>query len=340
MFAPFLFAMLLIDFINFRWGVFMIMIIKTVLILVGIVLGSVYCLFGNDENVSSKKANHLTAATQKAESRISGDIERPLLRQVVLKKEEAALDLNSQKAEQSPSASKKEEGVEHLLALLRAEKENLQEMENKYNKMRNILPAEPDGAKNNNEASEKTTRAMPVAEKHLSQSLKAPAESNASEETANKDSIQKETKVEGGATAQSSVMNNNNTPEAAAKMTRNPRLEMILKNVSQMDVAECYYKLCEYENALRMYKLFAQNNGSSDQYVWAQYQVANCYRNLKKYDSALSEYQQFVSQFPDSDLTGQAKWYMEDIGWWKAWHEKNTLANKQVLTVSNNHISR
>lgn len=318
----------------------MIMIMKTLLILVGIVLGSVYCLFGNDENVSSEKANSLTTATQKAESRISGDIERPLLRHVILKNEEAALDLNSQKTGKTTSDSIKEEGVEHLLALLRAEKENLQEMENKYNKMRNIFPAEPDGAKNNNGASEKTTRAMLVAEKHPSQSLNAPAESNASEETANKDSIQKETRMEREATAQSSVINNNNNSEAGAKMTRNPRLEMILKNVSQLDVAECYYKLCEYDNALRMYKLFAQNNASSDQYVWAQYQVANCYRNMKKYDNALSEYQQFVSQFPDSDLTGQAKWYMEDIGWWKAWHEKNTLANKQVLTVSNNHTSR
>lgn len=317
----------------------MIMIMKTVLIFFGIVLGSTHCLFGNDENVSSEKTNRLTATTQKAESRISGDIERPLLRHVVLKKEEAAVDLNNQKTEKVLSGSKKEEGVEHLLALLKAEKENLQEMENKYNKMRNIFPAEPDGAKNNNGATEKTTGVRDAAEKHLSQSLNAPAESIASKETANKDSIQKETRAE-GATAQSSVINNTNKSEAGATMARNPRLEMILKNVSQMDVAECYYKLCEYENALRMYKLFAQNNTSSDQYVWAQYQVANCYRNMKKFDNALSEYQQFVSQFPDSDLTDQAKWYMEDIGWWKAWHEKNTLANNQLLTVSNNHISR
>ena len=51
---------------------------------------------------------------------------------------------------------------------------------------------------------------------------------------------------------------------------------------------------------------------------------------MKKYDIALSEYQRFVNQFPESDLTGQAKWYMEDIGWWKAWSGKEYFGQQSI----------
>src|SRR3989304_6213418 len=234
------------------------MVAKKGLIFVGIVLGCMPCLFGNDEKIVSNKTNYLPTIPQKVDARISGDIERPLLRPVVYKKEESIPNSKNQKTEELPSGSKREDGVESLLFLLRTEREKLQELENQYNKK----------------------------------------------------------------------------SESGTKNTINQRLEMIIKNVSQLDVAECYYKLCEYDNALQMYKLFSPNNTSSDQYIWAQYQVANCYRNMKKYDIALSEYQRFVNQFPESDLTDQAKWYMEDIGWWKAWSEKNTLANNQLLTAS------
>ena len=283
------------------------MVAKKGLISLGIVLGCMPCLFGNDEKIASHKTNCLPTAPQKVDARISGDIERPLLRPVVYKTEEAISNSNNQKTEEAPSGSEKEDGVGNLLSLLRTEREKLQELENRYKKIGNNALVEPDGNKNKDG-----------------------------------DSIKDVSVKEGTPTAQLYVMKNNKKPEVGTNNTntKNQRLEMIIRNVSQLDVAECYYKLCEYDNALQMYKLFTPNNTSSDQYIWAQYQVANCYRNMKKYDVALSEYQRFVNQFPESDLIDQAKWYMEDIGWWKAWSEKNTLANNQLLTASNSRISK
>ena len=281
------------------------MVAKKGLIFVGIVLGCMPCLFGNDEKIASVKTNCLPTAPQKVDARISGDIERPLLRPVVYKKEDAIPNSKNQKTEELPSGFKKEEGVESLLSLLRTEREKLQGLENQYGKIGNNALVEPDDNKNKDG-----------------------------------DSIKDVSVKEGSSTAQLYIMKNNKKSELDANNAKNQRLDMILRNVSQLDVAECYYKLCEYDNALQMYKLFTPNNTSSDQYIWAQYQVANCYRNMKKYDVALSEYQRFVNQFPESDLTDQAKWYMEDIGWWKAWSEKNTLANNQLLTASNNRISK
>src|SRR3990167_3374179 len=283
------------------------MVAKKGLISLGIVLGCMPCLFGNEEKIASHKTNCLPASPQKVDARISGDIERPLLRPVVYKTEEAISNSNNQKTEEAPSGSGKEDGVESLLSLLRTEREKLQELENQYNKIGNNVFVEPDGTKNKDG-----------------------------------DSIKDVSVKEGSSTAQLYVMKNNKKPEVGTNNTntKNQRLEMIIRNVSQLDVAECYYKLCEYDNALQMYKLFTPNNTSLDQYIWAQYQVANCYRNMKKYDIAISEYQRFVNQFPESDLTDHAKWYMEDIHWWKVWSEKNTLTNNQLLTASNNCVSK
>lgn len=317
------------------------MVAKKGLIFVGIVLGCMPCLFGNDEKIASDKTNGLPAASQKMDARISGDIERPLLRPVVSKTEEAIPNSNNQKTEELPSGFKKEDGVESLLTLLRTEREKLQGLENQYRKIGNNVLMEPDGAKNNDGDMSKITESLPAAQENDPlQSGNMQAKIGTSRETSNGDSIKNAKVEEGSSTAQLYIMKNNKKSELDANNAQNQRLDMILRNVSQLDVAECYYKLCEYDNALQMYKLFTPNNTSSDQYIWAQYQVANCYRNMKKYDIALGEYQRFVNQFPESDLTDQAKWYMEDIGWWKAWSEKNTLANNQLLTASNNHISK
>ncbi len=317
------------------------MVAKKGLIFVGIVLGCMPCLFGNDEKIASDKTNGLPAATQKVDARISGDIERPLLRPVVSKTEEAIPNSNNQKTEELPSGFKKEEGVESLLSLLRTEREKLQGLENQYRKIGNNVLMEPDGAKNKDGDMSKITESLPAApENGFSPSGNLQAKIGTSRETSNGDSIKNAKVEEGSSTAQLYIMKNNKKSELDANNAKNQRLDMILRNVSQLDVAECYYKLCEYDNALQMYKLFTPDNTSSDQYIWAQYQVANCYRNMKKYDIALGEYQRFVNQFPESDLTDQAKWYMEDIGWWKAWYEKNTLANNQLLTASNNRISK
>lgn len=317
------------------------MVAKKGFIFVGIVLGCMPCLFGNDEKIASEKTNCLPAASQKVDARISGDIERPLLRPVVSKTEEAISNSNNQKTEELPSGSHKEDSVESLLSLLRTEREKLQGLENRYRKIGNNVLAEADGTKSKDGDVGKITESLPAApENGLSPSGNLQAKTGTSRETSNGDSIKNAKVEEGSSTAQLYVMKNNKKSELDANNTKNHRLNMILRNVSQVDVAECYYKLCEYDNALQMYKLLTPNNTSLDQYTWAQYQVANCYRNMKKYDMALGEYQRFVNQFPESDLIDQAKWYMEDVGWWKAWSEKNTLTDNQLLTASNNHISK
>ena len=317
------------------------MVAKKGLIFIGIVLGCVSCLFGNEEKIASHKTNSLPAIPQKVDARISGDIERPLLRHVVYRKEGAISNSKNQKTEESPSGSKREDGVESLLSLLRTEREKLQELENQYNKMGNNVFVELDGTKNKDEDMNTITESLPTApENGLSQSGNIQTKIGTSANISNRDSMKDINAKEGSSTAQLYVMKNNKKSELGTNNTINQRLEMIIKNVSQLDVAECYYKLCEYDNALQMYKLFTPNNTSSDQYIWAQYQVANCYRNMKKYDIAISEYQRFVNQFPESDLTDHAKWYMEDIHWWKVWSEKNTLTNNQLLTASNNCVSK
>ncbi|MDO8744221.1 MAG: tetratricopeptide repeat protein, partial [Candidatus Brocadiaceae bacterium] len=277
----------------------------------------------------------------RVDAKISDDIERPLLRPIVYKKEEAISNSNNQKTEELPSGSNKEDSVESLLSLLRSERDKLQALENQYRKIGNNVLAETDGTKRKDGDVNKITESLPaVPENDLSPSGNLQAKIGTSRETSNGDSIKNVRVRDGSSTAQLYVMKNNNKSELGTNNTINQRLEKIIRNGNQVDVAECYYKLSEYDNALQMYKLFTPNNTSLDQYIWAQYQVANCYRNMKKYDMALGEYQRFVNQFPESDLIDQAKWYMEDIGWWKAWSEKNTLTGNQLLTASNNHISK
>ena len=317
------------------------MVAKKGLIFVGIILGCMPCLFGNDEKNASHKTNCLPTAPQRVDAKISDDIERPLLRPVVYKKEDGASNSNNQKTEELPSGSNKEDSVESLLSLLRTEREKLQGLENQYRKIGNNVLAEPDCTKRKDGDVNKITESLPAApENDLSPSGNLQAKIGTLRETSNGDSIKNVRVRDGSSTAQLYVMKNNNKSELGTNNTINQRLEKIIRNGNQVDVAECYYKLCEYDNALQMYKLFTPNNTSLDQYIWAQYQVANCYRNMKKYDMALGEYQRFVNQFPESDLIDQAKWYMEDIGWWKAWSEKNTLTDNQLLTASNNHISK
>ena len=76
------------------------MVAKKGLIFVGIILGCMPCLFGNDEKIASQKTNSLPTAPQRVDAKISDDIERPLLRPVVYKKEEGVSNSNNQKTEE------------------------------------------------------------------------------------------------------------------------------------------------------------------------------------------------------------------------------------------------
>ncbi|GJQ49659.1 MAG: hypothetical protein HKUEN01_20450 [Candidatus Kuenenia stuttgartiensis] len=110
----------------------------------------------------------------------------------------------------------------------------------------------------------------------------------------------------------------------------------IEKETPPITIAECFYTLGEYEKALQGYKNIPQEAVTPYQYMWARYQIANCFRQLKKYDDALNEFQRFIDENPKSELIVQAKWYVDDIAWWKEWQEKNTLKNNKLLMLSDN----
>ena len=208
------------------------MLMKKGLIFVGIVLGCMPCLFGNDEKIASVKTNCLPTASQKVDARISGDIERPLLRPVVSKTEETISNSNNQKTEELPSGFKKEEGVESLLTLLRTEREKLQGLENQYRKIGNNVLMEPDGAKNKDGDMSKITESLPAApENGFSPSGNLQAKIGTSRETSNGDSIKNVRVEEGSSTAQLYVLKNNKKSELGTNNTINQRLEMIIKNV-------------------------------------------------------------------------------------------------------------
>ncbi len=129
--------------------------------------------------------------------------------------------------------------------------------------------------------------------------------------------------------------------DGEVKARMNNRLHSYLSGIEKetppITIAECFYKLGEYEKALQGYKNIPQGEVTPYQYMWTRYQIANCFRQLKKYDDALSEFQHFIDENPQSDLIVQAKWYVDDIAWWKEWQEKNTLKNNKLLMLSDNN---
>ncbi|MBF8275331.1 MAG: Tetratricopeptide repeat protein [Candidatus Brocadiaceae bacterium] len=128
--------------------------------------------------------------------------------------------------------------------------------------------------------------------------------------------------------------------KAPSEESLDSRLEKEMKTVNSFNAAECYYKLCEYENALKTYKMITPDNCLAEQYQWAQFQIANCYRNLKDFEAALGEFKRFTGLSHDNELIDQANWYISDIQWWKTWNEKKSLVNNQLLAASGNKESK
>ena len=141
----------------------------------------------------------------------------------------------------------------------------------------------------------------------------------------------------GSSTTQQRTRKDKREQETGANEDLSHRLSKLTGNGRLLDLAECFYKLCEYNNALQTYKLITPTDTSLNQYIWAQYQIANCYRNMKEFDLALSEYYRFINQYPGGDLIEPAKWYIDDIIWWKSWHEKNSLVNNRLPELPNGH---
>jgi len=301
------------------------MIIKKGFITIIVLLGSIQCVFGGSENIDSSKIGSSTGVTKRGHAKpiLNNNIDRTLLRPV-----------DAEKIEEPSSNLKKERNVDDVLELLKTERVKLQELENKFKKLESGGVAKSEDVKNNTKAL-KEKKVVKIEQKTEGASLKTgtsaimyngfPKKEFAGEDIPDVKQYVTE-----------------DIEEAKTNINKKliERLSKITKDASLLDIAESFYKLSEYDSALKMYKLLSPDAISVEQYVWAQYQIANCYRNMKKYDQASSEYQRLIHQYPNNYLIEQAKWYIDDINWWKLWYEKNASNNNQLSTAGNGGETR
>ncbi len=316
------------------------MIVKKGLLCIGIVFGCMPSLWGENKNIAFQKINSSPALSKNVYVRteLGSDIERPLLRPVTLEKENTAT--KDQKTAGSLSNPKIEQCIENIMSILQAERKKLQELENEYKKIKRDVMEE--GSAENCEVD--VEKGIESKSTSAGNDKLKPSEKSEKGETssalAKAHPLKDESVKNGSPAGHLYTVKDGKKPEVSINNDLNQRLSKVIGNVSILDLAECFYKLCEYDNALQTYKLLTPDNISSDQYVWAQYQIANCYRNMKKFDIAFSEYQRFINQYPGSDLIEQAKWYIEDVNWWKAWYEKNALSGNQLFAASGGYESK
>ncbi len=315
------------------------MIAKKVLFCIGIILGCVPSLFGENENIASRKIHNAPESSKNsfARAEVAGDIERPLLRPILAEKNGAAV--KDGEAAESVSNSTAEQCIENIMSILQEERKKLQELENEYKRLKNdgAINSETD-VKRENEPIVSSAGDVRGNDR-LQFNGKSPI-SGTSSALNNIYSLKDAGMRNGSPSDQISAIKDTKKAEAVLSDDVNQQLSKAIGNLSRIDLAECLYKLCEYDKALQMYKLLTPDDIPMDQYLWVQYQIANCYRNMKEFDSAFSEYQRFINQYPGSDLVDQAKWYIEDIAWWKSWYEKNSLVRNQLLASSVSHESK
>ncbi len=336
---------------------------KSTCIALGFVLMYTPCLMGSSEDIPNNKLAGAseTSGKMQAKANLSNDIERPLLRPVQVEKEEkpvvhepavvadTSIKTPTTVAREKPVAHKpavvadpppppsplpdtqEEHGEGAILLILKAEKEKLQELERKYGMLEDELKSEvSNGGKdlyNQATATSPDNKHTPIRDMSYAKNIP-------SAKTGEKPGKSVGTSAGNPAIGQQNE-NNKNRKESSGD-TLNSRLEKAMKMANSFNVAECYYKLCEYENALKMYKLLTPDTCSVEQYHWAQFQIANCYRNLKDFDVALGEFKRFISLSHDNELIDQANWYIGDIQWWKSWNEKKSMLNNQLLAASGN----
>ncbi len=347
--------------------------LKTTYIALGFVLMYTPCLLGGGENIS-------TATPDKLQTNLSNDIERPLLRPIQVKIEEKPVvsepegqtpelfemevqepevvadppsqpkpqiqqqqqqprllsqpqpkpqvnlqpqpqpQLLSQPLALPDTQTQDELSEETILSILKAEKEKLQALEKKYGQL--------EAGYEEKGLSAQTTV---LNNKHTT----------ANDTSSAKNALLSRTE---GKPAKSISINAGNLAIGQQKVPHeeslDSRLEKEMKTINSFNVAECYYKLCEYENALKTYKMLTPDNCLAEQYQWAQFQIANCYRNLKDFEAALGEFKRFAGLSHDNELIDQANWYISDIQWWKTWNEKKSLLNNQLLAATGNKESK
>lgn len=330
--------------------------LKTTYIALGFVLMHAPCLMGGGENISNNK---ISATPDKLQTNLSNDIERPLLRPIQVKIEEKPVA--SEPKEQAPELfemevqepevvaappsqpqplpqlqpqplalpdiqTQDEHSEEAVLSILKAEKEKLQALEKKYGQLEDEFKLEVGNEEKGLSAQTTILNNKPT-----------PANDTSSAKNALLSRTEGKPAKGINTTAGNRAAGQQKTP---AEESLDSRLEKEMKTVNAFNAAECYYKLCEYENALKTYKMLTPDNCLAEQYQWAQFQIANCYRNLKDFEAALGEFKRFAGLSHDNELIDQANWYISDIQWWKTWNEKKSLVNNQLLAASGNKESK
>ncbi len=339
--------------------------LKSAYIALGFVLMHAPCLMGGSENISNNK---ISATPGKLQTNLSNDIERPLLRPIQVKIEEKPVayepeeqelevsvpgvvatpplqqskpEPQSQPQPQSQPSSlpdtqaQDERGEGAILLILKAEKEKLQALEREYGQLEDEL--KPEVSSGGKDLSAQTT-VTALDNKYTPARDTSSAKNTPFSKTEEKPVESVGTNAGNRAIGQQKE--NNNHFKVLSEDALNSRLEKAMKTANSFNVAECYYKLCEYENALKTYKMLTPDNCPAEQYHWAQFQIANCYRNLKDLEAALGEFKRFIGLSQDNELIDQANWYISDIQWWKTWNEKKSLLNNQLLAASGNKESK
>lgn len=93
-------------------------------------------------------------------------------------------------------------------------------------------------------------------------------------------------------------------------------------NADLLGTADGLYKLSQYEAALQTYQSIDPEKASEEDNAWILYQTANCYRILNQVNNALNTYQKLQKKYPNTCPAKEAQWYLDDLNWWKQWHEK------------------
>jgi tetratricopeptide (TPR) repeat protein len=286
-------------------------------------------LIGDDHIDTHKIVKPLSLESKKvlAKPEMSNDIERLLLRPVKLEKEKTTIA--NQESVDYMFKPETEQNIEGITSILSAEKRKLNELENEYSKLEKELLGGVD-AKNAD---------LSVSKGSESSSASFSNDKVISVEKSEKKYPMKNTISSVGSSSDKPRVTKDEKLEKGISENLSYRLSKVVGNGKLLDVAECFYKLGEYNDALQTYKLITSSDVSLDQYRWTQYQIANCYRNMREFDLALSEYQRFVNQYPTGDLIESAEWYIDDVNWWKSWCEKNAVNNRRNLEISKIHKS-
>jgi len=338
--------------------------LKSTCVALGFVLMHTSHLMGSNNNVPSNKvvwASETSDKTQ-AKANLDNDIERTLLRPVQVKIEETPVAYEPTVAEDistktptivtkekpvapapvgvpvsppSKSRTQGERGEGEIQLILKAEKEKLQDMERKYGVLEDELKAE--ACNSAKDAPSQAPAASPDNRRVSTRNVLS-GKNISSVKTGEKPAKSVGVGADNPAIGQQNE-NSKNFNESNDE-SLNSRLEIATKMTNSLNLAECYYKLCEYESALKMYKSLTPDKCSAEQYSWAQFQIANCYRNLKDFDAAVGEFKRFISLSQDKELIEQASWYISDLQWWKSWNEKKSTLNNQLLAATGKKESK